>query len=97
MIKQSHRNKSLEVLKEKPEGARPWPSLYYKSIYTGSPDMNGARKLYYFCSSRECDGWIEGFPNQYNENTLGPLCGRDGKVIKCKRCGYEISFIGYMS
>jgi len=49
----------------------------------------------YHC--RYCGGWIEGHPNQYEENSLGPLSGRKGTASHCRRCGQEIAFFGMMS
>lgn len=46
---------------------------------------------------RYCGGWIEGQPNQYEEDTLAPLAGRRGTVKHCRRCGREIGFFGMVS
>jgi hypothetical protein len=50
---------------------------------------------YYYCMF--CEGWVEGEPYEYTENTIGPLCGRDGLVSACIRCGREIGFSGRVS
>jgi len=52
-------------------------------------------RLSYHCPY--CDGWIEGSPIREEENTIGPLCGRSGVVLYCRRCGEEIGFFGEMS
>ncbi len=44
-----------------------------------------------------CKGWIEGFPIQEHEDTMGPLSGRCGTVSYCRRCGHEIDFFGSIS
>lgn len=50
---------------------------------------------YYFC--KQCTGYIMGEPEQEREDTIGPLAGRCGTSYRCKRCGYELGFNGYMS
>ena len=52
-------------------------------------------RWFYYC--RFCEGWIEGEPNAYDEDTMGPLCGRRGVASHCKRCGEEINFCGVIS
>lgn len=49
----------------------------------------------YFC--RKCEGWIEGHPNSYREDTMAPLSGRRGTAYHCRRCGEEIAFTGMVS
>ena len=44
-----------------------------------------------------CDGWIDGRPYRYKEDTLAPLAGRRGTASHCRRCGQEIGFSGAIS
>jgi len=44
-----------------------------------------------------CKGWVEGKPDQHQEDTMGPMCGRRGNVTSCRRCGWEIDFNGSVS
>lgn len=48
---------------------------------------------------RHCNGWIEGYANQFDVNTLDSsrLAGRRGTEWYCRRCGEQIAFIGLMS
>lgn len=50
---------------------------------------------YYYCD--DCKGWIAGYPYEYREDDIGPLCGRRGTVFSCIRCGNEIGFNGMVS
>lgn len=50
---------------------------------------------FYHC--RNCDGWIEGKPYEYKENSMGILCGRRGTTSSCNRCGDELGFSGMVS
>ena len=52
-------------------------------------------RFFYYCDI--CEGWIEGYAYQYEEDDLGPLCGRKGTVSSCIRCGHEIGFSGIVS
>lgn len=54
------------------------------------------RRDFYYCN-RECQGWIEGHPRTYQENTLAPLAGRKGHADYCIRCGQEVAFMGVIS
>jgi hypothetical protein len=56
---------------------------------------NVDHRMFYYCT--HCEGWIEGHPYEYHENTIGPLSGRDGTVSSCIRCGNEIGFSGAVS
>jgi predicted RNA-binding Zn-ribbon protein involved in translation (DUF1610 family) len=80
---------SLKVVKDKPEGHETDFAAVVKQIF----DMENG-DVWHFCP--KCDGWIRGKPNQFEENTLGPLCGRQGTTSHCARCGYEINFSGMM-
>lgn len=57
--------------------------------------VNGEYKTYYHCP--KCGGWIEGFTVHHGEHTLGPLSGRSGYAEDCKRCGYELTFVGIVA
>ena len=74
----------LELLKEPPVGA----ICDFKNAYLDD-------KQWHKCPM--CKGWIEGAPNEYREDTIGPLCGRRGTTSHCRRCGWEIGFSGMMS
>lgn len=50
-----------------------------------------------FCYCTRCNGYIPGTPIQEGENSIGPLCGRCGTSYRCRRCGKELAFNGYMS
>lgn len=49
----------------------------------------------HFCGL--CGGWIEGTMNESYEDSIGPLCGRRGTVMSCRRCGWELKFVGMYS
>ncbi len=49
----------------------------------------------YYCPF--CNGWIDGEPNRFEEDTLAPLAGRKGTALHCIRCGEEIDFFGMYS
>jgi hypothetical protein len=42
-------------------------------------------------------GWVEGRPNEYKINTLGPLSGRRGVEFYCAKCGAKMGFRGAIS
>lgn len=48
---------------------------------------------YYFCP--QCNLWIMGEPEEFDEDTLRGISGRDGVVVNCKKCGYELAFRGW--
>jgi hypothetical protein len=82
-------DKSIPVLEEMPEGAREFSTgLSYRICHVKGIE-------YHYCP--ECKGWIEGSPNEFKVDTLAPLVGRRGIEYYCKRCGYELAFIGIMS
>jgi ribosomal protein L40E len=58
-------------------------------------DARNPYRVMYFC--RKCEGWIEGRPNAYREDTMAPLSGRRGTAYHCRRCGTEIAFSGMVS
>ncbi len=79
----------LPVLAELPDGVRELEFPFgYKEAY-------GQGRRFYSC--RYCGGWIEGQPNSFPVNTLGPLSGRQGTEYHCRRCGEQIHFDGIMS
>lgn len=69
----------------------PWKIVRELLKEDKSPNL----RTYYRC--HYCDGWIEGEPYEYSENSLGPLCGRNGTAYSCVRCGREIGFTGMVS
>jgi len=80
--------KEINVIKELPNGTEVRGD-------TAFLDDGKTFKQWYKCE--RCEGWVEGEPDEYNEDTIGPLCGRRGTVTSCKRCGWEISFWGEQS
>jgi hypothetical protein len=48
--------------------------------------------LWYKC--KHCNGWIKGSPGERRENSLGPLCGRQGVTYYCIHCNQDICFVG---
>lgn len=62
------------------------------------PEKPQDGKEYHHC--HYCKGWIPGYANTYEENTMSPmhpLSGRQGTVFACRRCGEEIDFLGMVS
>lgn len=95
-----HLDTRLEVFDEIPEdGIEVDSHGSFFSIRGNFEKVNSQPNLlenpYYHCS--ECNGYIAGFPHREQENTIGPLSGRCGSSYHCIRCGYELSFSGYMS
>lgn len=99
-------DKNLKVHKTLPEGFKDdglccWTSFKIARVPAAELIKNkqSGKKLdlrnFYFC--RFCEGWIEGDAYEYRENTIGPLCGRDGTVYSCIRCGHELGFSGRVS
>jgi len=95
---------SLNVLKTLPDGFEEtsgWGG--FKTASRRMEDLLEQKKqgvpldhrMFYTCQF--CKGWIEGRPYEYQENTIGPLCGRKGYVSSCIRCGNEIGFSGMVS
>jgi hypothetical protein len=84
----------LKVLKELPEGMHEYGSNPRQACKEGDiPIISGSR--YHFCFM--CAGWIEGTPNEYEENSMDVMSGREGTVSYCRRCGTEIGFSGCVS
>lgn len=91
---------SLTVHKELPAGVSEHQQIFANHREASGTEMvDGEVTFHKFHHCPKCDGWIEGWPNQYNVNTLEPshLAGRQGREYHCRRCGYEIGFIGRMS
>lgn len=59
--------------------------------------LTADEKVLHFHYCEECGGWVEGYENHYNENSLGYLSGRRGHAYYCARCGECISFNGIVS
>lgn len=88
---------SLPVLKELPDGVTEESfTLGVVREASGKPTEEGWPH-YHFCP--HCNGWIEGYPNEFPVNTFAPqhLAGRKGTEYFCRRCGHEIGFLGLMS
>lgn len=88
------REPHLEVSKELPEGYKEWSSDPKRACLEGEIPVI-AEKPFHHCFM--CEGWVEGNPNKYEENSMGVMCGRDGEVSYCRRCGTEIGFSGCLS
>lgn len=90
--------KEIEVIQELPEGV---------TIYGGG--LNSCRMAYfddkswYECkkpyedSVIGCGGWIEGRYETTKDDTIDILCGRKGRVHRCRKCGKEVGFDGSFS
>lgn len=92
-------NKDIPVLETLPEGLNEKPCWgNYKMAETPLEEVI-SKKIpwiyYYHC--HWCKGWIKGRPNEYREDTIGPLSGRRGTAFYCIRCGNEIGFSGMVS
>lgn len=61
-------------------------------VYPSQPTDN---RPYYHCPV--CKGWIPGYPDTDEIDTISPLAGRRGTVELCRRCGEEIGFTGEVS
>ncbi len=98
MIPMFHINLELPVIKDFPENGIQVGSdglIIDFNKYVKAKDRGIETQTYYYCP--QCKGYIEGYPGEYGENSIGPLCGRCGTAYYCKRCGYELSFYGYVS
>lgn len=97
---EAQKNLNLPVFKELPLGlVREKSDFLYPFERAGQPTQGGyIRCTHYYCD-RDCKGWIEGFPNEYEVNTLAPyqLAGRQGTEWYCIRCGEQIGFLGVVS
>jgi hypothetical protein len=80
------------------------PNVRFETIGLGFRQFEEASLItdtvwlhWYEC--RHCNGWIEGYANQYSVNTLDSsrLAGRRGTEWYCRRCGEQIAFLGMMS
>ena len=89
------KDESIEVL----SGTRDLPPQGFEldELYWGTRTAQKRipYKTAYHCCF--CNGWIEGQPNEFPVNTLGPLRGRSGIESYCRRCGNEIGFVGKMA
>lgn len=58
---------------------------------------DGKYEHYHHCY--RCGGWIPGRASMFHENTHAPhqLAGRKGQAYHCRRCGWEVAFVGLMS
>ena len=81
-------NLELEVIKKLSSNYLPLNSFI-------SYNKDNRLDCMFYC--QYCEGWIKGQPTEYQEDTLGPLCGRRGIASYCIRCGNEIDFYGVMS
>jgi hypothetical protein len=81
-------DQALPVLKELPAGAQ--------ATETEASLLDGDKVLFWH-KCQYCDGWIPGMAFEAQENTLGPMSGREGIVYYCLRCGNEIGFSGVQS
>ena len=72
-------------------------SRQYRMASIGGEPFAIPDKSLHFCD--KCNGWINGWPNDYEINTLDGrrLAGRRGTEYHCARCGHKIGFFGMMS
>lgn len=89
-------NMGMKVHKELPVGVRERERLL-SHLREADGIVNDAWLEFHFCP--DCDGWIEGHAQEFKVNTLdgGRLSGRRGTEYFCRRCGYQIAFMGIMS
>lgn len=86
----------LAVLKDLPDGVTE-RKTWFSNLREADGHIDKKWVFYHFCP--KCEGWIEGDANKYPVNTLDSrhLAGRQGDEYYCRRCGYQIAFIGLMS
>jgi len=90
-----HVNKSIPVLETLPHGIAEQSRVIWHIREAWGTTDDGVHHEYYYC--HHCKGWIEGQAITHQENTLGPLSGRNGIAFECIRCQEEIGFNGIVS
>ena len=102
------KNPKLESHSELPVGYEEMENNwgYKKAIKKMDQDtlntLKGKPFEYHYCKGDVLQdlpscGWVEGLPNEYDVNTLGPLSGRQGTEYYCAKCGASIGFTGCYS
>jgi hypothetical protein len=98
-FEEAPKNLNLTVYKELPLGLVIKSDWLRSFKIAGKPTPGGwVSETHCYCN-RDCQGWIEGIPNEYKVNTLAPhqLAGRQGTEYYCLRCGEQIAFFGVVS